>query len=59
MLYIPCVDFQFCIHYIQLPFGKKWLTKFPSTFIADQNDTFIMHVNSDRVGLPVRYTDEQ
>ena len=22
MLYIPCVDFQFCIHYIQLPFGK-------------------------------------
>jgi len=23
------VNFQFCIHYIQLPFGKKWLTKFP------------------------------
>ena len=27
MLYIPCLDFQFYIHYIQLPFGKKWLTK--------------------------------
>jgi len=25
MLYIPCVEFQFCIHYIQLPFEKKWL----------------------------------
>ena len=23
MLYIPCVEFQFCVHYIQLPLGKK------------------------------------
>ena len=23
MLYIPCVEFQFCIHYIQLPLEKK------------------------------------
>ena len=22
MLYIPCVEFQFCIHYIQLPLEK-------------------------------------
>ena len=25
MPYIPCVEFQFYIHYIQLPFEKKWL----------------------------------
>ena len=25
MLYIPWVEFQFCIHYIQLPFEKKIL----------------------------------
>jgi len=25
MLYISCVEFQFCIHYIQLSFEKKWL----------------------------------
>ena len=26
MLYIPCVEFQFCIHYVQLPFEKKMAT---------------------------------
>ena len=25
MLYITCVELQFCIHYVQLPFEKKWL----------------------------------
>jgi len=25
MLYIPCVELQFCIHYVQLPFENKWL----------------------------------
>jgi len=25
MLYIPCLEFQFCIHYVQLLFEKKWL----------------------------------
>jgi len=25
MLYIPWVEFQFCIHYVQLPLEKKWL----------------------------------
>jgi len=24
MLYIPCVELQFCIYYVQLPF-EKWL----------------------------------
>ena len=23
MLYIPCVEFQFCVHYIQLPLEKR------------------------------------
>jgi len=25
--YTPCAGSQFCIHYIQLPFGKKWLNQ--------------------------------
>ena len=29
MLYIPCVEFQFCIHYIQLPFEKNGYLRFP------------------------------
>jgi len=29
MLYIPCVEFQFCIHYVQLPFEKKGYLRFP------------------------------
>jgi len=29
MLYIPCVEFQFCIHYVQLPFEKNGCPRFP------------------------------
>ena len=27
MLYIPCIEFQFCVHYIQLPLEKKKASK--------------------------------
>ena len=29
MLYILCVEFQFCIHYVQFPFGKNGYLRFP------------------------------